>query len=81
MSDDEIELGKAQGSVLASIIDLKNNGEITIDLSSVLDEDGGEYLGVSGAGKHTSSVNQIMSYYVKSLLKSVQKIMMDHWQL
>lgn len=51
LSDDEIELGKAQGSVLASIIDLKNNGEITIDLSSVLDEDGGEYLGVSGAGK------------------------------
>lgn len=51
LSDDEIELGKAQGSVLASIIDLKNNGKITIDLSSVLDEDGGEYLGVSGAGK------------------------------
>ena len=74
MSDDEIELGKAQGSVLASIIDLKNNGEITIDLSSVLDEDGGEYLGVSGAGKHTSSVNQIMSYYVNRCSRVLQKL-------
>lgn len=51
LSDDEIELGKAQGSVLASIIGLKDDGKVTIDLSSVTDEDGGEYLGVSGAGK------------------------------
>lgn len=51
LSKDEIELGKAQGSVLATILGLKNNGEVTIDLSSVTDEDGGEYLGVSGAGK------------------------------
>ena len=51
LSDDEIELGKAQGSVLASIIGIKNDGKVTIDLSSVSDEDGSEYLGVSGAGK------------------------------
>ena len=36
---------------LASIIGLKNDGKVTIDLSSVSDEDGSEYLGVSGAGK------------------------------
>lgn len=51
LSKDEIELGKAQGSVLASLLGLKNNGEVTIDISSVSDADGGEYLGVSGAGK------------------------------
>lgn len=51
LSDNEIGLGKAQGNVLASIIGLDNGGEITVDLASVTDEDGGEYLGVSGAGK------------------------------
>ena len=57
--------------------------KFTIDLSSVLDEDGGEYLGgIRSWKKHTSSVNQIMSYYVKIVCSRVfRKIMMDHWQL
>lgn len=51
LSDEDIQFGKAQGRALAAVIGIENNGVVTIDLSSVMDEDGGEYLGVSGAGK------------------------------